>query len=380
MAKYVTTYQPSAKAKRFISKIKTSLQKALGDFLEIGRTLKKAEVELGRKEWLDMVNNELPFSRRTAEKLVKIASDKRITNPKNAPFLPPHWTSLHELTLLSDAQFKAGLKSGVIHPEAERKDITNLKTRAKAKRFSPKVTTKKQPTKNRPNDAPLEQSILDHEDQRRPTKSEKLFLSVAEFTTDKEYTPEEAETIEAALTQFAKDHGLKLTLAGHLSQQALLKQIEHDLFGRMDEIRRETKDNDLQQITDAFFQFETGKFFDVNPDGSFHANDLRNPKNPFHDFDKQQLYGYCLDLQLMTQYTPIEYLDTNAHIQMLAWRILTGNEKQRTSARDKLRLLAEAEKIRKKKAVKYFERKKLSYDKEHMNRNYAQAMLELIDG
>jgi|TARA_R110001606_G_scaffold20752_1_gene73889 hypothetical protein len=95
---FVKPYVPSGKSKKYINRIQKSFQSALKDFLDIGRALMDAEEELGRKEWLDMVTNSLPFSRRTAEKLVKVAKDKRINDPKNAQFLPPHWTSLHELT------------------------------------------------------------------------------------------------------------------------------------------------------------------------------------------------------------------------------------------------------------------------------------------
>jgi hypothetical protein len=50
-----------------------------------------------------MVKEQLPFSWRTANKLMRIGSDERIADSTHASNLPAAWESLHEITKLPDA-------------------------------------------------------------------------------------------------------------------------------------------------------------------------------------------------------------------------------------------------------------------------------------
>ena len=65
---------------------------------------------------------ELPLKACTAQRLMKIASDTRLTNPAHGPHLPPSWRTLYALTLLSDDQFRLAMEQGAIHSEMERAD------------------------------------------------------------------------------------------------------------------------------------------------------------------------------------------------------------------------------------------------------------------
>ena len=346
MADFVEPYQPTRAAQAFITRITQSWTSALESFLEVGRTLLEAEKELEKKEWLDMVNNDLPFTRRTAEKLVKIASDSRITDPNNAKHLPPHWTSLHEITLLTDRQFSDGVNAGVIQPDAERKDISALVTRRKRKKTLPKRVSAFDPAAiNDPaNQADPHKIARNEWDQRGPIEGEPTSVSVAELSIDKELSPTEADTLETAILKFCDDHGITAKFSGNLKRLSLLHEVEQRLIQKQRDFKHDSRHNDLQQVSDAFFQFETGNTLKKNPDGTFNKNDLRHPKNPFHNFDKEQLYGYCLDLGLLTSYTPIDFLDYQSMIDMLIWRYLTGNELQKSRARETLETIAESDK------------------------------------
>jgi hypothetical protein len=46
-----------------------------------------------------------------------------LANANHATLLPTHWTTLYELTKLSDKQFEAKLSTGEIHPEMDRRDV-----------------------------------------------------------------------------------------------------------------------------------------------------------------------------------------------------------------------------------------------------------------
>ena len=98
MAKFGKKYKPSRQAKQYAKKIEVAWRSAFDSILEVAKLLNEALEELGRPQWLDLVDNALPFERRMAEKLVKIANDARITNSKFAASMPPRWTTLHELT------------------------------------------------------------------------------------------------------------------------------------------------------------------------------------------------------------------------------------------------------------------------------------------
>ena len=95
MKKSPTPSKPSREVQAYANKISLAWRSALESILKVGQLLHEAQAKLDPKSWQDLINKELPFERRTAEKLVKIASDKRITNKKHLPYLPPRWTTLH---------------------------------------------------------------------------------------------------------------------------------------------------------------------------------------------------------------------------------------------------------------------------------------------
>jgi N6-adenosine-specific RNA methylase IME4 len=91
--------------------------------IEVGRLLAEARKALDHGEFTAMIDRDLPFKARTAQRLMKIADDERLSNPTHVSLLPPHWGTLYELTKLTDAQFAAKVASGQIHPELERRDV-----------------------------------------------------------------------------------------------------------------------------------------------------------------------------------------------------------------------------------------------------------------
>ena len=54
---------------------------------------------------------ELPFNRKTADKIIAIANND---NPHGS-HLPVQWTTLYALTKLTDEQFDNGIRSGAIN-------------------------------------------------------------------------------------------------------------------------------------------------------------------------------------------------------------------------------------------------------------------------
>jgi N6-adenosine-specific RNA methylase IME4 len=96
--------------------------------IECGRLLIEAKNALPHGAWQRMIETTLPFSASTAQRLMKIAGDERLTNPAHAPQLPPSWATLYELSQLDDGTFSHAVTKGLIRPDMERKDAERLRT------------------------------------------------------------------------------------------------------------------------------------------------------------------------------------------------------------------------------------------------------------
>ena len=92
-----------------------------------GQALLQAKADLRPGIFLEMIEQDLPFSTRSAQRFMKIASDSRLSDTAYAPFLPSAWTALYELIKLSDADFAQALKSGLINPDMTRNDVVKLR-------------------------------------------------------------------------------------------------------------------------------------------------------------------------------------------------------------------------------------------------------------
>ena len=101
---------------------------ALRQFSSCGRLLIAAKEKLKPGEFLEMTVRDLPFTERTAQRLMAIARDERLTerltDATHGSLLPRSWRTLYELTRLTPEQFTAAISDGVIKPDMERRDIT----------------------------------------------------------------------------------------------------------------------------------------------------------------------------------------------------------------------------------------------------------------
>ncbi len=113
--------------------ITESWQQSVEAIFETGRLLNAAKDALTHGEFTPMVNESLPFGPSTAQRLMKIAADKRLQNRNTVQHLPPSWGTLYELTKLDDTAFEHRITDGTIRPDMERRDIA---TAVKATRRS----------------------------------------------------------------------------------------------------------------------------------------------------------------------------------------------------------------------------------------------------
>jgi Protein of unknown function (DUF3102) len=111
----------------YVSEITSTWNKTVDGIFETGIKLIEAKDALGHGQFEQMVRDELPFRERTAERLMAIASNTRLSKDDYRALLPPSWGTLYELTTLDDKAFEAGVNDGIINPEMTRRSITTLK-------------------------------------------------------------------------------------------------------------------------------------------------------------------------------------------------------------------------------------------------------------
>lgn len=121
----------SPKVDEWAQRISTRLTQCAEAILDVGRMLCQAKQELRHGEFLEMVDSRLRFSASTAQRLMAVARDPRITNTAHAQYLPPSWMTLYELTRLPDPVLEEAFEQGRITPEMRRKDAVRLLREAK---------------------------------------------------------------------------------------------------------------------------------------------------------------------------------------------------------------------------------------------------------
>lgn len=114
---------PGAPSSAWATRISACWQASFKAILEVGRLLAEAKAALPHGEFGHMIERDLPFSSSTANRLMTIAADERISNPAHVQHMPTSWGTLYEITKLDDAQFEQKIKDGTIKPDMMRRDI-----------------------------------------------------------------------------------------------------------------------------------------------------------------------------------------------------------------------------------------------------------------
>ncbi len=82
--------------------ITTAWNQARDSIIEVGRLLVEAKANLEHGQFTKMIEHELPFGKSTAQSLMAIFKDKRLSESQFIQLLPNSWATLHELTKLND--------------------------------------------------------------------------------------------------------------------------------------------------------------------------------------------------------------------------------------------------------------------------------------
>jgi hypothetical protein len=123
----------TTRAEYWAPRIAAEWRKSVEGILGVGRQLIAAKKACEHGEFLRLfkghenaVSDPVPFSERTAERLIAVASHAVISNPTHVSDLPQSWGTLYELTKLDDETLIAGIKAGKITPETTRTQAASL--------------------------------------------------------------------------------------------------------------------------------------------------------------------------------------------------------------------------------------------------------------
>lgn len=305
---------PSIKkqAQKYINKITIAWHKSLESILEVGNLIKDAYETLDDADYLDVINN-LPFGSSAAEKLLAIAQDKRLNSSKYQNLLPPHWTTLYEITSLPKEAFKEAVKNGVITPGAEREEIIQFKR-----------NFEKDP-----------RTASTQSEQSRTTPEVAKFAMIS---LENGFDINSVEAVQKALQSFARKHGLivnfdesrKGVLA--LKRQELAKQADRWLEKRNQKYRNKVSHEVVSQVEEAL-SIKMGE-------NKYHQGTFNSSKNRFLKMEEKDIYTECRKKRILTRYTPFKDIDKEANVKSIIRDHCTGNARQRASAKAKLERLA----------------------------------------
>src|SRR5579871_1865740 len=79
---------------RYLQDARALLTDTVQNYIDLGKVLHKAQIDLGYGRFVPLLDK-LKISRRTAERLMKIAADDRVAT--HASHLPASWTTLYEI-------------------------------------------------------------------------------------------------------------------------------------------------------------------------------------------------------------------------------------------------------------------------------------------
>jgi DUF3102 family protein len=112
---------------------------------EVGDMLLRAKETLPHGQFLGMTRTALPFTARTAQRLMTIAKDQRLRNATRVSYLPTSQNARYAMTKLKDEELENLFATGKINPKLTRHELQEaVRPKAgpsfKPRRMVPKMT------------------------------------------------------------------------------------------------------------------------------------------------------------------------------------------------------------------------------------------------
>jgi len=117
---------PKRSEDEWVEIIRNDLGRAVEGIIAAGEHLQQAKYQLDHGRFLPLLRS-IGLHERTAERLMKIASNVVLANPTHGSKLPTSMRTLYELSTLPPRMLEAKIIDGTITPDIERKDVERLK-------------------------------------------------------------------------------------------------------------------------------------------------------------------------------------------------------------------------------------------------------------
>ena len=102
----------------YASKITQKWRNSVESIIDTGKLLLESSQNLSPKEFQTLVE-QLPMSFTTIQKLISIGQNNYLEKQVN--HLPPHWTTIYEISTLDKGVIEEGISTGFIHPSSSSK-------------------------------------------------------------------------------------------------------------------------------------------------------------------------------------------------------------------------------------------------------------------
>jgi hypothetical protein len=117
--------------KTYAERISASWHRSIDSIFETAQLCAEANACLSKDDKAALLAD-LPFPAATFSKLVKIGNDARLRKPGVRCLLPPCYSIIYEVALLSDEHLAEATASGTLHPEMKRVELQEFATKAEA--------------------------------------------------------------------------------------------------------------------------------------------------------------------------------------------------------------------------------------------------------
>lgn len=307
----------------YASRITQKWRNSVESIIDTGKLLLESSQNLSPKEFQTLVE-QLPMSFTTIQKLISIGQNNYLE--KQVKHLPPHWTTIYEISTLDKGVIEEGISTGFIHPSSSSKDI-------KVYLSSPK--------------------------EPKPQKDnlEKSRLGVVETTGD--FNLEDIDKLERDLKKIEDKYGVifryDTSKSGVIALRRRLLSLQIDkLLEKRKKKYNKTKltPDDIQLLEDTFQQINSDFSYHTKPDGSFIENDIRHPDHPYHGWSRKDLYDFCKKNLILTRWTRVREIDKESFVYQMIKEHCDGDSQKRSDAKKRLqRLVTRGNEISKKYAT-----------------------------
>jgi len=297
----------------FVQRISDSWRESVEKILQTSHVLVESEQQLSDTEFLDMVD-QLPISQSTISKLLMIGKNSHL--PNKVQYLPPHWTTIYEISQMDEQQIDKGIVEGFINPSSTKKEIDKFH-----QFFDTNVIV-------RSNVVDVVESTL------------------GSITIPNDFDVDRIDDLQNDIRRLELTYGVKFhtdrTKKGMLSilRNRLSEQMGVWLEQRQKEYNKiNLSFDDIQILEDSFNQLRGGLKYHKNNDGSFSVNDIKHRHHPYYGWTSENLYHFCRENMIICRWTQMKEIDKEGHIKHLVKLHCDGDSTKRNGVKKKLQRL-----------------------------------------